>query len=106
MSPLCIWVLPFTKNYGLAEEKIRNPSNIKLSSLLDICAPWVLAPDGTLLIFFDWVPIHLCVGGPWNVLALPTIVLVVATACYFHPFTMSSNNCSTPRRRISSACTI
>lgn len=85
MAPVCVWFLPFTKNYGLTEERIKNAPHIKLSAFFDIHGPWVLVPEGSLLNFFDWVPLHLRIG-PWNKFAFPSIVLVVSMTCYLHPF--------------------
>jgi hypothetical protein len=85
MATVCVWFLPFTKKYGLTEERIKNAPHIKLSAFFDIHGPWVLVPDGSLLNFSDWVPLHLRIG-PWNKFAFPSIVLVVFMTCYLHPF--------------------
>lgn len=98
-SSVLTWFLPFTKKYGLTEERIRNNphhAGVKISSFFDIHGPWVLVPQGSLFHFFDWVPLHLRIG-PWNICALPTIILVMVMTFYYRPTssTISSSTTST-----------
>jgi hypothetical protein len=67
----------------LKEAKSKLPP-IRISSFLDPREPWVLVPNGSLLGFFDWVPENLRIG-PWSAFALPTMILLIVSLCYFRP---------------------
>jgi hypothetical protein len=75
-------------NFGLPRETLKDARSklppIKLSSFIDPREPWVLVPDGNLLVFFHWVPKNLRVG-PWSRLALPTLAFAASVLWYYRP---------------------
>jgi hypothetical protein len=64
--------------YAQRHKKLSKGLGIKLSDFLSL-EPWVLVDNGSILGFFDWVPIHLRIG-PWSHLAPGMLFLMVYAA--------------------------
>eukprot|EP00542_Grammatophora_oceanica_P018178 CAMPEP_0194049706 /NCGR_PEP_ID=MMETSP0009_2-20130614/30846_1 /TAXON_ID=210454 /ORGANISM="Grammatophora oceanica, Strain CCMP 410" /LENGTH=139 /DNA_ID=CAMNT_0038695921 /DNA_START=103 /DNA_END=519 /DNA_ORIENTATION=- len=69
--------------------------DISVSDLFDADKPWVLVPNGSLLGYFDWVPVKLRMG-PWSSVATPflfcMVYVLLMAVCYLSRETSKYNN--------------